>query len=78
MDTADLDFIYDVECPVCGRKPTYEITGVNSSGQITTYVCEPCSCPQMKSIIAQREEELRIRWETERNQGQHTVRFRTK
>ena len=58
MNTADLDFIYDVECPVCGRKPTYQITEMNDSGQIINYTWSWCNHQQVIDLVEQRNQQV--------------------
>lgn len=67
MEKEALDFIYNIECPVCGSKPTYTMTGVHS------YKQHSCGHAELEKLIQQREREFL--------QNQHksnTVRVRLK
>ena len=53
MNTSDLDYIYNVKCPVCGYVPGYEITGKNSYKEINC-----CGHEELADLIYQRETEF--------------------
>ena len=53
MNTSDLDYIYNVKCPVCGYVPGYEITGENSYNEINC-----CGHEELNALIHQRENEF--------------------
>ncbi|QYS90691.1 hypothetical protein JJC04_11965 [Flavobacterium covae] len=52
-----MDFIYNVVCPICGSKPTYQVTGIRPDGGITTYTQKSCGHEELKEIINIREGE---------------------
>ncbi|OXA83701.1 hypothetical protein B0A56_00850 [Flavobacterium columnare NBRC 100251 = ATCC 23463] len=58
MKKSDLDFIYNVVCPVCGSKPSYQATGIRPDGGITTYTQKTCVHKELKELIKCREDEL--------------------
>ena len=61
MNKSDLDYIYDVVCPVCGSKPSYRITGINSDGLIVSHSEELyCPHPELEDLIHLREEQWRV------------------
>lgn len=46
-----MDYIYNVLCPICGRKPTYIITGYNTDGRITTFKESSCGHIELENLI---------------------------
>ena len=58
MKESDLDFIYNIVCPVCGSKPTYQVTGINSDGLITNYIQNKCGHEALEKIIQDRENKV--------------------
>jgi hypothetical protein len=66
MKKSDMDYIYNVVCPICGRKPSYVITGIRPDGGITTYNERSCAHPEVKKLIEERHNEVLSQFQKKR------------
>jgi hypothetical protein len=62
MNKSDLDYIYNISCPICGKKPFYKITGTNKLGQITSRDSNVCGHKELDELIDQRESFIQSRY----------------
>lgn len=51
MKVSEMDYIYDVICPVCGSRPSYTITGYNADGRVTSFNESTCGHTELKNLI---------------------------
>jgi hypothetical protein len=58
MKRSDMDFVYNVVCPVCGTKPSYQATCIRPDGGIATYKDSTCGHSEVKNLIDQRHNEV--------------------
>ncbi len=58
MKKSDMDYIYNVVCPICGDKPSYVITGIRPDGGIINYNESSCGHPEVKELIVERYNEI--------------------
>lgn len=71
MKKSDMDYIYSVVCPICGSQPSYQITGFNQSGGITTFNQSTCGHSEVEKLIDEKHHEVLSRF----HQPSQSVRF---
>ncbi|WP_123910357.1 MULTISPECIES: hypothetical protein [Flavobacterium] len=58
MKKSEMDFIYNVKCPICGSKPSYQATSIRPNGGISTFTQMSCGHEDLEKIIEKRHSEV--------------------